>query len=93
MKGEALRKITDGKTVKVEIWLDEELRISKLLISGDFFAVPIEAIDELESKASGKTLGELLDEARRTLERVELAGISVSDVVELISEAYKRALS
>ena len=48
-KKEALKKVVGGKTVKIELIVDDNT-IKEVIISGDFFAFPIEKFEELEEK-------------------------------------------
>jgi len=75
------------KLIRIRAELGED-RILGIVISGDFFVVPKEAIKELESSLSGATLdrGEILNRVRRFYENTgaETPGITEEDFAEAI---------
>ena len=84
----ALRKVPGGKTVKVEVWTKEG-RIDKVLISGDFFAYPPEALEELEGALAGVEASP--EAVRRVVEtfkgKLRVVGASLDDIAELVIQA------
>jgi len=83
-KKEALKKVTGGKTVKIELITDNET-IKEVIISGDFFAFPIEKFEELERSLKG--VKARIDEVKMVLDNFKqdltLVGISWADLEEL----------
>jgi len=83
-KKEALKKVTGGKTVKIELTTDNET-IKEVIISGDFFAFPIEKFEELERSLEG--VKARIDEVKMVLNNFKqdltLVGISWTDLEEL----------
>ena len=83
-KKEALKKVTGGKTVKIELTTDNET-IKEVIISGDFFAFPIEKFEELERSLEG--VKARIDEVKMVLNNFKqdltLVGISCTDLEEL----------
>jgi len=82
---EALKKVTGGKTVKVEAEIREGV-LEWVLISGDFFAYPASLIEDLESELRGKeaqveTIKKVLKEFRV---KGSLVGISFEDLEQLL---------
>jgi len=88
--GFSASEIKSGKYLKAMIRVKEKI-IEELIIHGDFFAFPENAIDLLEKNAKGKTLEEVLkfiDELD-----VRLVGISKEDLKSVIKKAFERAKS
>ena len=85
MHREGIRKIPGGKTVKVEVEVEGGI-LKEVLISGDFFAYPPEALEELEESLKG--IKAEPREIERVLEsfgdRVELVGVGLEDLKELL---------
>ncbi len=77
-----------GKTLVVDVEFDNN-RISSIVISGDFFAYPEEAVEEIEEELRNT----IVDNARRILEKyrskVELVGITIDDIIDAVLEAYR----
>jgi len=86
----ALKKVPGGKTIKVEIWTKEG-RIDKVLISGDFFAYPPEALEELEGALVGVEASP--DAVRRVVKafkgKLKVVGASLDDIAELVVQALR----
>ncbi len=82
-----------GKTVEVEVAVSRG-RISRALISGDFFAFPADVVYRLEEAMTGLPAD---PEAISRLEELELGGelvgVSLSDVIDAARSALSRALS
>lgn len=83
----SIRKVPGGKTVKVDLTVINDLIID-VVISGDFFLYPEEAIHDIESSIRNKTLDEAIKELNKFKESVEFLGTSVDDIINLIIEAY-----
>ncbi len=88
--GSALRKVRGGKTVKVEVRVEEGV-IREVVISGDFFAYPPEAIEELERALVGASVEEAASVVRSFKGRVQVVGASLKDFEELLVEAARHA--
>lgn len=85
---EALKKVPGGKTVKVEVVVEGGV-LRDVLISGDFFAYPPEAIEEMESSLRGvRADPEAVERVVMSFRgKLQLVGISLEDIVELLREA------
>lgn len=71
----------------------EDSIIKTIQVRGDFFAIPEESFEELESLLRGTALADLavrFAELAETLQ-LELEGISGKGLAELIEAAWKRA--
>jgi hypothetical protein len=80
-------KRVGGKTVKVDIEVVNDT-IVKVVISGDFFLYPEEAIHDIESRLTGRKVSEvasILDGFRGS---VEFLGASIDDLVSAVIDAY-----
>ncbi len=86
----AVRKVPGGKTVKVEVQV-EGGRIKKVVISGDFFAYPPEAVEELERALEGVIAKP--EAVRRVVKnfegRLKIVGASLSDIADLLANLLK----
>jgi len=84
---EAARRIKDGKGIKVELEVHEG-HIKDVMISGDFFAFPIEEFENLQNAlkskhASSKEIDRVLSEYE---DKITLSGVTFSDLRELLHE-------
>lgn len=79
--------------IRVQIDLEEDM-IKNILITGDFFIHPEEAVESLEAVLRGAEVNEegLLTLIRKYVEenRVEILGASPEDFVAAIMKATKR---
>ncbi len=84
------RRCSGGKTVDVEVAV-EGGRISRVVISGDFFAYPEGALESLEASLRGiePSVEEILGAIRAS--GIEFLGTSAEEVAEMISEAAEAA--
>jgi len=84
---EAARRIKDGKGIKVELEVHEGY-IKDVMISGDFFAFPIEEFENLQNALKSKYLSS--EEVDRVLseyeDKITLSGVTFSDLRELLHE-------
>lgn len=86
-----VKRTSMGKTLKVDVIIGvSEGKIVKMIISGDFFAYPPEALEELELEIRGKTVEEALKVIDRYGGRVKLVGASLQDVKQLIRQAVSQ---
>ena len=78
---EVTEKVKDGKTVKIEIGIEDNV-IKSMIISGDFFAYPVEEFERFqrsfeEMTASRENLHRLIEVFQN---RITLSGISFKTV-------------
>ena len=83
-----LKKIKGGKTVKLDVVIDDG-KIRDIVISGDFFVYPQEALEELENKLKGCSLNEAKSILKEYAGRVTVLGFTLDDVAELLEKAFK----
>lgn len=93
--GRGIRKIPDGKLVKIEVLFDEvKKRIESIKITGDFFCYPENIIPEIELLFQNKKIPfkpadvetEIKD-IEKIIEKGDLIGVSAKDIIEVIMEA------
>jgi hypothetical protein len=83
------RKAGDGKLLKVSI--RSELGIIKdVRITGDFFAIPEEAIESIERSLEGVDISKAGSVVRAVCTGVIFAGFCVDDLVEIVEECLPR---
>ncbi len=75
-----------GKTLQVNLSLKEDGRIEKVIIAGDFIAIPSRAIDELEENLINAREEDVDRKVREGLEGVYLVGITADDIASSIKE-------
>ncbi len=85
VKKSGLRRIKGGKTLKIDLELESDI-IKDIIISGDFFAYPAEAIEELENTLKGTSIHDLRNIIIEFRKRVTLVGISFKDIIELLDD-------
>lgn len=90
-EGVAEKKVPGGKFVRVKAYLTDECRLADLVIEGDFFAYPPDAIDELGDKVRGEPITDALSTVREALEGVALGGVDAGTLQELVEKAFMRA--
>ena len=85
--GFSVSETKSGKYLKAMVMIRDN-KIEELIINGDFFAFPEDAIDSLEDNAKGKTLEEVL----KLIDELEvyLVGISKEDLKSVIKKAFER---
>ena len=84
-----VKRKPNKKTLIIDITIENE-KIKEIIISGDFFANPPEEIDNLQENLRNKTLEEAINQILSYEKTVELLGISWSDIIEVIREAYQK---
>jgi len=88
--GFAMKKVAGGKLVEAEVEASGG-RITRVRITGDFFAHPEEVIEEVERRLVGAPVqpSEVLTRIRSTLEEANavLVGVSAEDVAEVVLKA------
>ena len=86
--GRASIKVKGGKMVKAQIELDEDNRISKIKITGDFFLHPEDLIEDMERTLLGLRLDE--EELSRAIEdlmrerEATLIGVKPGDIAKCV---------
>jgi len=85
-------EVKEEKVLSVYLEVDASCRVSKLVISGDFFAFPPELLDEAESKASGADLEGVVRVVGEYLDRVVLVGVSRAKALEVLRRAVEEGL-
>jgi len=80
-----LRRVPEGKTLKIDLVVDED-RIKDIVISGDFFAYPTEAIEELEDDLKGSRVDEALDIVEKYRDKIVIVGASIDEIKDLLKE-------
>lgn len=86
MNSKSVYKIPEGKLLKISLeYNDRNKKILGLLITGDFFAYPEEAIEILEEKLVNTTLNEktLNDKINNIIREnnIELIGLNIEGLV------------
>ena len=93
MQGKSVYKVPDGKLLKIYLEYDENTKISKLEINGDFFAYPEEGIEILESELKDVKLsyGALREKIQRTIQdnHIEFIGLNVEGLIQGILMCLK----
>jgi lipoate-protein ligase A len=94
MNSKSVYKIPDGKLLKISIdYNDKNKKILDLLITGDFFAYPEEAIEILEEKLVNTTLNEkiLKNNIKNIIRenKIELIGLNIEGLVNGIMLCLK----
>ena len=87
-KASVLKKIKGGKTVKIDVEIDDG-KIHNIVISGDFFVYPQEALEELENKLKGCSLNKAKSILKEYAEKITVLGFTLDDVAELLEKAFK----
>ena len=82
---EITEKVKDGKTVKMEIGIEDNV-IRSMIISGDFFAYPVEEFERFQRYFEGMTVTR--ENIHRLIEvfqnKITLSGISFRTVEEML---------
>lgn len=83
-----IKKVEGGKLIKAKL-IEEEGVIKEVRITGDFFAHPEEAIEELENFLRNTSLMKVKENVKKFIEEknVKLIGIKIEDIVEVIEES------
>jgi len=77
--------------IKIELEVEEN-KVENVIISGDFFAYPAEAIEEMENQIRGCELSKLLEVVERYRNRVKLVGVRFDDLRELVETVIKKLM-
>lgn len=83
-----IKKVEGGKLIKVKL-LEEEGMIKDIKITGDFFAYPEEAIEELEISLRNTSLMKVKENVKKFVEErnIKLIGLKIEDILEVIEES------
>lgn len=90
-EGVAEVKVPGGKFVRVRARLTSDCVFTDLVVEGDFFAHPPEAIDGLGGRVRGKSLAEALAPLDESLEGASLGGVDAGTIKELVVKAFRKA--
>ncbi|MDG6220237.1 MAG: lipoate protein ligase C-terminal domain-containing protein [Candidatus Thermoplasmatota archaeon] len=84
-------KVHGGKLLKARVKVREHV-IYGIVLTGDFFMYPEEALDKLEAKLVGlePVQEKLLPEIEKFMAKYEVVGAKAEDFVELITSAVKK---
>ena len=90
-----VRRVPQGKTLEVLVEAERSggggCCVGRIVVGGDFFAFPGEAIDELERVLTGCCdVGCIRGRIVEVLGSVELVGVTVEDVMDAIVGCYCR---
>jgi len=80
-----VKRVAGGKTLKVDVRVCG-IVVEDVVISGDFFAHPEEAVEEMERVLRGKTLREAPSVIESFKGLVELVGVSLEDLKSMFEE-------
>ncbi|MEM3402992.1 MAG: lipoate protein ligase C-terminal domain-containing protein [Nitrososphaeria archaeon] len=87
---EASKRVKSGKSIKVEIEMENE-RIKDFIISGDFFAYPLEQFEELQREVlengTAENITSIINEYKK---KIEFTGINIQDIEDLILECLTK---
>lgn len=86
-----LKKVSNGKTIKVDLVIDNGDLIENVVISGDFFLHPEEYIHLIEESIRGRSLKDAINKLNEFRGKVELLGATFDDIADLLNEAYQKA--
>ena len=79
-----------GKYVSIEVSATKDCIITHVSITGDFFAFPPEAIDEVEKCLRGKKAAKsLIDSIKRVISTAEFAGVSRERFLDLLAHVLE----
>ncbi|RLG86978.1 MAG: ABC transporter substrate-binding protein [Thermoprotei archaeon] len=80
-----------GKLLEAELELDSSCRIVRAVISGDFFAYPPTAVDDIEQGLRGcKSAVCIRGVVHEAAQRSTFLGVTPSDIEELLVSLWRR---
>ncbi len=91
MIGKASKKVAGGKMLRIEIDYDD--KIKRVILSGDFFMHPEEAITVIEKSIENISIKETNSFIKNVLDsavarnKIQLIGFATSDIAEALKEA------
>ncbi|MFW5991323.1 MAG: lipoate protein ligase C-terminal domain-containing protein [Candidatus Nanoarchaeia archaeon] len=90
MKYEIEYKVPKGKLLRLQVSLENDI-ISSIKISGDFFAHPERAIEEIEELLAGKRIAEVEKELSKFIKKnnIELIGFEAGDLTKALERIAK----
>ena len=90
--GRSIIRSRAGKTLVIDLLVDDRGIIRKCFISGDFFAYPETLINDIEKKLPGCRLSEALIMAGKLIKNSSLLGITLEDLLMGLRQAYNDAV-
>jgi len=78
-----LKRVKGGKTLKIDLDIESGI-IRDIIISGDFFAYPMEAVDELENMLRGASVSDAIEIINYFRDRVVFIGLTIDDIIDLL---------
>ncbi len=90
-EGVAEKKVPGGKFVRVKAYLTDECKVTDIVIEGDFFAYPPDAVDELGDRVRGVFMKDALSVSRDALRGINFGGIDSETLLTLIEAALQKA--
>ncbi len=90
-EGVAEKKVPGGKFVRVKAYLTNECKVTNIVIEGDFFAYPPDAVDELGHRVRGAFMKDALSVSRDVLKGISFGGVDSETLLTLIEAALQKA--
>jgi len=84
---EIIKRIPGGKTLKIEVEVSEG-KIVGVVLSGDFFAYPPEAFEDMERSLISADVKEIEEKIRAYEDKVVLLGLSIEDIISAFKELF-----
>mgnify|MGYP000241628783 CR=1 FL=1 len=78
-----LKRVKGGKTLKIDLEIESGI-IKDIIISGDFFAYPMEAVEELENMLKGVNVSDAIDIINCFRDRIVFIGLTIDDIIDLL---------
>ena len=78
-----LKRVEGGKTLKIDLEIESGI-IKDIIISGDFFAYPMEAVEELENMLKGVNVSDAIDIINCFRDRIVFIGLTIDDIIDLL---------
>jgi hypothetical protein len=82
-----------GKTVKLDVALSDQCEIVNVVVSGDFFAYPEDAIEKLEDKLRYCNSRECIENAFEALREAVVLRVDVKDLENKLVELVEKCRS
>jgi len=78
-----IKRVKGGKTLKIDLDVESGI-IKDIIISGDFFAYPMEAVDELENMLKGASVSNAIEIINCFRDRIVFIGLTIDDIIDLL---------
>jgi len=78
-----LKRVKGGKTLKIDLEIESGI-IKDIIISGDFFAYPMEAVEELENMLKGVNVSDAIEIINCFRDRIVFIGLTIDDIIDLL---------